>query len=60
MIAHLDTNDQINFDHTIIPHNNPDRNLPLYLEVVVTRRKIKRVLIDGRSSLNVYTLKPVK
>ncbi|KAH9316505.1 hypothetical protein KI387_025132 [Taxus chinensis] len=60
MITRLDTNDHITFDHTAIPHNNPEHNFPLYLEVVVTRRKIKRVIVDGGSGLNIYTLKLVK
>ncbi|KAH9288514.1 hypothetical protein KI387_032631, partial [Taxus chinensis] len=60
MIACLDTNNHITFDHTAILHNNPEHNLPLYLEVVVTHHKIKRVLVDGGSGLNICTLKLVK
>lgn len=53
-------NEHIFFNHREIPTENPTHNLPLYIEVVVTRNKIKRVLMDNGSGFNIYTLNLVK
>ncbi|KAH9315569.1 hypothetical protein KI387_024196, partial [Taxus chinensis] len=39
---------------------NPTHNLPLYIKVLVTHRKIKWVLVDNGFGLNICTLKLVQ
>jgi len=40
------------------PH--PSHNRALHLQVLVHKKKVKRVLVDGGASLNIFSLKLIK
>ncbi|KAH9331965.1 hypothetical protein KI387_004073, partial [Taxus chinensis] len=59
-VANIAPSEHLTFNHREVPTKNPKHNIPLYIEVVVTRRKIKQVLVDNGSGFNICTLKLVK
>lgn len=60
MVGNIDQNDGISFDQSEFPLNNHTQNLSLYIEVFLTRRKIKIILVVNGLGLNICTLKLMK
>lgn len=53
MVGNLATISRVVFTAQDVPVDRPLHNDPLHLEVFVHKRKVRRVLIDGRASLNI-------
>lgn len=60
LVGHLSTTYQLGFSQNNMPYIESNHNRPLHLEVLVNHHKLKRVLGDNGSSLNLFTLKFIK
>ena len=59
MIGNLSAQQHLVFTDKDFQGPNSHHNMSLHIEVLIQRHKIKRVLIDNGSSLNLYTLKMI-
>lgn len=59
MIGHIAPSCPVTFTKNDVPHNKPNHNDHLHLEIFVHNTKIKQVLIDGGARLNLSTLRVV-
>lgn len=59
MVGNIATS-KVAFTEKDVPIDKPMHNGPLHLEVLIHRRKVRRVLIDGGAGLNICTLSLIK
>lgn len=60
LVGHLSATYQLGSSQNDMPCIDSNHNRPLNLEVLVNRHKVKRVLVDNVSTLNLCTLKFIK